>query len=186
MKKIFTFILICVMVVAVNAQNNASASTGHKCEKQDCQTMMQLKRSFIEENFMLKDQQRDAFWKAYDKRETAEYQAMSEQRQKKEKVGITGRVGFDSIQYLSDEQILAIYSSRVEAKEKLAQIEKTFFDELVKCLTPSQIDQYYQLERKFKHSASKKASDKKVPANSQRMDKPQPLEASPTKKTAPR
>lgn len=172
--------MICAVTLSVSAQNNPASQNGHKCDKQDCQTMMQLKRNFFKDNFTLNDNQKDAFWKAYDARETAEYQAMAEQRQKKEAAGVTGRVGFDSIQYLSNEQIIAIYSSRFEAKEKIAQIEKTFFNELVKCLTPVQIDQYYQLERKFKHSAAKKASDKRFKIKPQPMSDPQPLQVSPS------
>ena len=71
------------------------------------------------------------------------------------KAGITKHVRPDSVQFLPDEQILALYDSRLSTKQKLAQAEYDFFIAISKCLTAKQVDEYFQLDRKFKRSAAK-------------------------------
>ena len=176
MKKIFALLIICACALGLRAQGSQDEGKKHNCQTQDCQTMMNLKRDFMEKNFPLKDQQKDAFWAAYEQREKAVFDIMSEQRALRKEAGISKYIAPDSIQFLTDEQITVIYRTRMTMKEKLAQVDHQFFNKLVDCLTPKQIDQYYQLEASFKRTASKKAAEKRTMP---RLDDPKPLQVQP-------
>lgn len=167
MKKIFALSVLCALIFSLNAQVSTTpakkstevqavkAENPAKCGNKDCQTMMKLKREYFQENFKLKDQQKDAFWAAYDAYTKAEFEAFNASRDAMKKAGITKHVRPDSVQFLPDEQILALYDSRLSTKQKLAQAEYDFFVAISKCLTAKQVDEYFQLDRKFKRSAAK-------------------------------
>lgn len=125
-----------------------------KCGSMDCQAMMKVKKEYIENNFKLDDKQKDAFWKAYDEYTQAEFNAFKQGRAVMEAAGLPNHVRPDSVQYLSDAQILAVYNSKFVTRENLLTAERNFYRAIYNCLTPKQIDEYYQLERKFKRSAA--------------------------------
>ena len=79
------FLLTCVFIVSLSAQaEQTSEQTKGKCDDQRCQTMMKLKRTFIEENFRLGDAvQNKQFWDAYSKLEKSEFEAFQQQQKMK-------------------------------------------------------------------------------------------------------
>lgn len=196
MKKIFVLGILSALLFSVNAQVQLSpAKTSSdaqsakaasvdqmKCGNKDCQTMMKLKREYISENFTLQENQKEAFWKAYDAYTNAEFKAFQEQREAKEAAGIP-RMHPDSTQQLTDEQILASYRIKLETRAKLLKAEMDFFNALTKCLTAEQVDEYYKLEHKFKRSAaSHKTGGKHVPHAHPQMGQPRQMEAKPMEK----
>lgn len=170
MKRIFVLSILCALIFSLNAQINptpaknsdgvksvtaAKADMPAKCGTKDCQTMIKLKREYFEENFKLEEKQKAAFWAAYDARTEAEFEAFNASRDAMKAAGITKHIRPDSIQFLSDKQILALYNNRLSTKQKLAQAEYDFFVAISKCLTAKQVDEYFQLDQKFKRSAAK-------------------------------
>ena len=86
MKRITMFLLTCVFIVSLSAQ---AEQTKGKCDDQRCQTMMKLKRAFIEENFILGDAgQHKQFWDAYSKLEKSEFEAFQQQQKMKTEAGL--------------------------------------------------------------------------------------------------
>lgn len=144
--------------------------------------MMKLKREFMEKNMQLNDNQKKEFWAAYDEKAGTTFKVLASARKQKEEAGIPKHVAHDSIQYLNDEQILLYYRVKMETKEQITSAETKFFNRISKCLTAKQIDQYYQLERKFQHSAVHKAKSKK--GDPQVKGKELKLEAAPLKGSA--
>lgn len=132
-----------------------------KCDKQDCQSMMKLKRDYIKAGFALQESQVTDFWNAYQKMEDAEYQAYKSQQEARAEAGIPKHISKDSIKNLTDDQIKIFYKTRFQTKRKVLQAEEVFFDSLTTILSAKQIENYYTLERSFKRSAVRKNSDSK-------------------------
>lgn len=177
MKKISVLVILCAFFFAAQAQSHEcdGKHQPERCNQKECQTMMKLKREFMMQNLQLQPEQTDKFWAAYDRMENTEYEILKEQRNQKQAAGIPAKLAPDSIQILlNDDQILLLYRLRVESKQKLAQIESDFLNEAAKILTPQQIDQYYQLERKFKHTAVKHTQKKDLAPNMKLEAKPMP------------
>ncbi len=145
---------ICFMQIfafQLNAQNEKN-----KCDKQECQTMMKLKRDYVEKNFKVNESSSQAFWSAYQKMETAVFNAYSNQRKVKLEAGIPKHVSRDSVQFLTDEQIKIYYNINFETKRKVLDAEVAFFNEISNCLNAKEIAQYYSVEKNFKRSAVRK------------------------------
>ena len=87
MKKIMLFCLLVGFAAATMAQGQFEASKSSKCGSQDCQTVMKLKKEFLEKNFTLKEEQKKPFWDAFDAYAKAEYAAFQKKvdRQKQRK-----------------------------------------------------------------------------------------------------
>ena len=166
MKKITMFLLTCVFIVSLSAQTEQTSDHAKgKCDDQRCQTMMKLKRAFIEENFRLGDAgQNKQFWDAYSKLEKSEYEAFQQQQKMKTEAGLPKVARGSALDSLSNEQILAYYKIKFEIRDQKYQAEKTFFDEICKCLSPKQINEYYQLEKKFKRTAVSKEEHQRLNA----------------------
>ncbi len=167
MKKIAILGILCAFFFCAQAQVKqisapaGKASANEKCEREDCQTMMKLKREFMEKNMQLNDNQKKEFWAAYDEKAEATFNVLNYSRKQKEEAGLSRHIAHDSIQYLNDKQILLYYQLKAEVKEKISIAETKFFKRISLFLTAKQVDQYYQLERKFQHSAVHKANGKK-------------------------
>ena len=162
MKRITMFLLTCVFIVSLSAQ---AEQTKGKCDDQRCQTMMKLKRAFIEENFILGDAgQHKQFWDAYSKLEKSEFEAFQQQQKMKTEAGLPKLARGASLDTLSNEQILAFYKIKFQIRDQKYKAEKTFFEEICKCLSPKQINEYYQLEKKFKRTAVSKEEHKRLNA----------------------
>ncbi len=138
-----------------NMKAAQAAPSPSKCETKDCQTMMKLKKEYFQKNFTLQPEQEKDFWNAFDAYANTEFDAFKSHREALAKVGIDHRVPADSVQYLSDDQIRVLYSSRLELRSKLLKAENEFFKSISKCLSAKQLNEYYQLEQKFKRSAAK-------------------------------
>ncbi len=152
-------------------------SNNSKCGSQDCQTVMKLKKEYLEKNFALKDDQKKPFWEAFDAYAKAEYAAFQKSREIMREAGIDHHVTADSIQYLSDKQIVVLYTTRLETRRQLLEAETEFLNAISQCLSAQQLNEYYQLDRKFKRSAAshkQDASHKSMPVSK---------EKSPTKNT---
>lgn len=178
--------LFCLLVgfaAATMAQGQVEASKSSKCGSQDCQTVMKLKKEFLEKNFTLKEEQKKPFWDAFEAYAKAEYAAFQKSRETMREVGIDHHVSADSIQYLSDKQIIVLYSTRLETRRALLEAETNFLNAISQCLTAQQVNEYYMLDRKFKRSAAshkKDAAHKTAPATKNQAPQKN-LEAAPAK-----
>ena len=179
--------LFCLLVgfaAATMAQGQVETTTNSKCGSQDCQAVMKLKKEFLEKNFTLKEEQKKPFWDAFDAYAKAEYSAFQKSRAAMHEAGIDRHVAPDSIQYLSDDQIMILYKTRLETRRQLLEAESQFLQSISKCLSAKQVDEYFQLERKFKRSAAshKKGASRKESVPAEKGKCPQKcMEAAPSK-----
>ena len=183
MKKIMLFCLLVSFAAATMAQGQVETTTNSKCGSQDCQAVMKLKKEFLEKNFTLKEEQKKPFWDAFDAYAKAEYAAFQKSRTVMNEAGIDHHVSADSIQYLSDQQIVSLYTIRLETRRNLLEAENAFLKAISQCLSAQQVNEYFQLERKFKRSAAshkKNAASKALPANKEKCPQKN-VEAAPAK-----
>ena len=184
---LFCFVSVALAQVKVEAaqpeSSQAAQSSSSKCGSQDCQAVMKLKKEYIENNFTLTEEQKEPFWAAFDAYAKAEYEAFQKSRGALRAAGIDHHVVADSIEYLSDNQIVSLYSIRLETRRNLLEAESTFLKAISQCLSGQQVNEYFQLERKFKRSAASHRTDagrKATPANKEKCPQ-KSMEAAPAK-----
>ena len=191
MKKIMLFAVLIGLASISMAQVKVEAakpeavpeskSISSKCGSQDCQTVMKLKREYIEKNFTLTEEQKAPFWAAFDEYAKSEYAAFQKSREALRAAGIEHHVAPDSIQYLSDNQIVSLYTIRLETRRNLLEAESAFLNAISQCLSAKQVNEYFQLERKFKRSAaSHRKASKDSPDNKEKCPQKR-IEAAPAK-----
>lgn len=194
MKKIVILCMLVCFAGATMAQvqtdvskkevSTDAKSSNSKCGSQDCQAVMKLKKEYFENNFKLDEKQKDPFWEAFDAYAKAEFEAFQKSREVMREAGIDHHVAPDSIQYLSDDQIMILYKTRLETRRQLLEAESQFLQSISKCLSAKQVDEYFQLERKFKRSAAshKKGASRKESVPAEKGKCPQKcMEAAPSK-----
>ena len=177
------FCLLLGFAAMSMAQEQGASTQKSKCGSQDCQTVMKLKKEYIETNFTLTEEQKVPFWNAFDAYAKAEYDAFQKSREAMNAAGIDHHVSADSIQYLSDQQIVSLYAIRLETRRNLLEAENAFLKAISQCLSAQQVNEYFQLERKFKRSAAshrKNAASKATPANKEKCPQ-KSMEAAPAK-----
>lgn len=191
-KSILLFLLVAFTTVTMaqvqgdgaKKQNAPQCAESHsKCGSQDCQAVMKLKKDFFESNFTLNEDQKRPFWAAFDARAKAEFDAFIKSREAMNEAGIDRHVSADSVKYLSDSQIISLYSIRLETRRQLLEAETKFFNAISQCLSAKQVNEYFQLERKFKRSAANhkhNPSHKPTPANKEKCPA-KSMQASPSK-----
>lgn len=135
--------------------------------------MLKMKREFIQENFVIGSEQKDAFWIAYSEYEKEILKIHKEQREFRKKNNLPVRMTADSLSSLPDNVILIYYENNFKTKNQFFNAEENFFNKLKEILKPQQIAQYYILEKNFRKSASKMDKSQKMKADA----KPMPMRA---------
>lgn len=203
MKKIFVLFSLCAMLFAWNSVSAQENKEAHQCSKEHAQcshqcqqpklltpnTISMLKEEFFKENLKLNDNQKDAFWKSYNKYEAAKKQANENEKTAKEKAGIPAHHGCKSHGncQMTDQQKVKAYSIQLEKRQALLSAEQTFLKEISKNLTDEQIAQYLGLEKAFhmemaklkgaefsQHSEGHHNCGHRPDMSKVKMDKPQP------------
>jgi len=119
-------------------------------EQEDCQSIMAIKKNFIERNLVLSDNERDAFWNIYNpylKEESEVFQASKVLLQKNNIERSKGRVDYTK---LTDKQLYIFLEDRINTKEKLVRLEKKLYEQLKNVLSAKTLYQFYQIEGRFK------------------------------------
>ena len=119
-------------------------------EQEDCQSIMAIKKNFIERNLVLSDNERDAFWNIYNpylKEESEVFQASKVLLQKNNIERSKGRVDYTK---LTDKQLYIFLEDRINTKEKLVRLEKKLYEQLKNVLSAKTLYQFYQIEARFK------------------------------------
>ena len=126
-------------------------------EQEDCQSIMTIKKNFIERNLVLSDQERQAFWDFYNpylKEESEIFEASRALLQQNNIKRNKGRVDYTK---LSDKQLYILMEDRIATKEKLVELEKKLYTQLKKVLPAKTLYQFYQIEGRFKADIKEEA-----------------------------
>jgi hypothetical protein len=119
-------------------------------EQEDCQSIMSIKKNFIERNLVLSDNERQAFWDLYNpylKEESEIFEASRALLHKNKIERSKGRIDYKK---LSDSQLYILMEDRIATKEKLIRLERRLYDQLKKILSAKTLYQFYQIEGRFK------------------------------------
>jgi len=123
----------------------------------DCQSIMMIKKNFIERNLVLADHERQPFWDLYNpylKEESEIFEASKVLLQKNHIERGKGRIDYTK---LSDKQLYVLMEDKINTKEKLVQLEKKLYNQLKKILSAKTLYQFYQIEGRFKADIKEEA-----------------------------
>jgi hypothetical protein len=126
-------------------------------EQEDCQSIMTIKKNFVERNLSLSNGERAAFWKIYNpylKEESEIFQASKALLQKNNIERSKGRVDYSK---LTDKQLYVLMEDRINTKEKLVLLEKKLYEQLIKVLPAKTLYQFYETEARFKAEIKEEA-----------------------------
>ena len=126
-------------------------------EQEDCQSIMTIRKNFIERNLVLTDSERDAFWNLYNpylKEESEIFQASKVLLQQNNIERSKGRIDYLK---LSDKQLYVLMEDKITTKEKLILLEKKLYDQLKNILSAKTLYQFYQIEGRFKADIKEEA-----------------------------
>jgi len=126
-------------------------------EQEDCQSIMTIKRNFIERNLVLSDNERQAFWDLYNPYLKEESEIFEVSRALLQKNNIDRRKGRIDHTKLSDKQLYIVMEDRIQTKEKLLRLERKLYEQLKKVLSAKTLYQFYQIEGRFKADIKEEA-----------------------------
>jgi hypothetical protein len=119
-------------------------------QEEDCQSIMTIRKNFVERNLVLLDSEREAFWDIYNpylKEESEIFQASKALLQSHNIERSKGRVDYTK---LTEQQLYIFMEDRIYTKEKLILLEKKLYAQLKKILSAKTLYQFYQIEGRFK------------------------------------
>jgi len=126
-------------------------------EQDNCQSIMSIKKSFMERNLNLAEHERQAFWDIYNpylKEESEIFEASRALLHHNKIERSKGKVDYKK---LNDDQLYILMEDRIATKEKLFQIEKKLYEQLKKTLSAKTLYQFYQIEGRFKAEIKEEA-----------------------------
>jgi hypothetical protein len=126
-------------------------------EQEDCQSIMAIKKNFIERNLILSDSEQQAFWDLYNPYLKEEAEVFEASRALLQKNNIERRKGRIDYTRLIDKQLYVLMEDRIHTKEKLIQLEKKLYEQLKKILPAKTLYQFYQIEGRFKADIKEEA-----------------------------
>jgi len=125
--------------------------------QEECQSIMLIKKNFMERNLSLSDGERQAFWDVYNpylKEQSEVFETSKALLQKNNIERNKGRVDYLK---LTDKQLYILMEDKIDTKDKLLQLEKNLYEQLKKVLSAKTLYQFYQIEARFKADIKEEA-----------------------------
>ena len=125
--------------------------------QEECQSIMLIKKNFMERNLSLSDGERQAFWDVYNpylKEQSEVFETSKALLQKNNIERNKGRIDYLK---LSDKQLYVVMEDKIDTKDKLLQLEKNLYEQLKKVLSAKTLYQFYQIEARFKADIKEEA-----------------------------
>jgi hypothetical protein len=125
--------------------------------QEECQSIMLIKKNFMERNLSLSDGERQAFWDVYNpylKEQSEVFETSKALLQKNNIERNKGRIDYLK---LSDKQLYVVMEDKIDTKDKLLQLEKNRYEQLKKVLSAKTLYQFYQIEARFKADIKEEA-----------------------------
>jgi hypothetical protein len=119
-------------------------------EQDNCQSIMTIKKNFIERNLTLSDNERHPFWNVYNpylKEESEIFEASKALLLKNNIERNKGRVDYLR---LTDKQLYVLMEDKIDTKEKVIILERKLYEQLKKILSAKTLYNFYQIEGRFK------------------------------------
>jgi len=128
-------------------------------EQEDCQSIMAIKKKFIERNLILSDGERKAFWDLYNPYLKEEAEIFEASRALLQKNNIDRRKGRVDYTKLTDKQLYVLMEDRIQTKEKLIKLDRKLYEQLKKVLSAQTLYQFYQIEGRFRADIKQEAKE---------------------------
>lgn len=126
-------------------------------EQEDCQSIMSIRKNFIERNLVLSEDVRQAFWEVYNPYLKEESEVFEASRALLQRNAITRSKGRVDYKNMSDKQLYILMEDRIATKEKLIQLENELYAQLKKILPAQTLYQFYQIEGRFRADIKEEA-----------------------------
>lgn len=155
MKKIA--LVICLFAISV--------SSLFAQEKPDAEKMIKERVANMRANLKLGSNEGKAFWTAYEQFLRNEMKCHETYKTNLEKKGIKSCPGCtSSCESMTDAQLTYMRDQRFRLRQDLLNLETNFYKKLKTMLTPRQINDFYNIDEKFKRSkvTQKKCNSKEV------------------------
>lgn len=157
MKKIIisTFVLIFGVVSLAFSQDASNTAA-----------MIQNRIAYIKNNIILDGKENQAFWKVYEQYLSEEIKIMDNYRKNLAKQGIKlGPSGSnkETIDKLTDKQLSYLQDQKFELRKSLLNLETTYYKKFKAIMSPHHLQNYYDLEYKFKKDITKKKNTEITP-----------------------
>jgi len=123
----------------------------------DCQSIMIIKKNFIEKNLNLSNNERTAFWNVYNPYLKDESEIFETSKALLQANNIERSKGHVDYMKLSDKQLYILMEDKINTKEKLVLLEKKLYEQLKKILSAKTLYQFYQIEARFKADIKEEA-----------------------------
>jgi hypothetical protein len=133
------------------------ASFSFAQEQDDCQSIMMIKKNFVERNLVLSNQERQAFWEIYNPYLKDESEIFETSKALLLKNNIERSKGRIDYLKLTDKQLYVLMEDKINTKEKLILLEKKLYEHLKKVLQAKTLYQFYQIEARFKAEIKEEA-----------------------------
>ena len=162
--------LICSVSISLMAQNQ----NVKKMDVQPVKTMegphkirfqpdvLNLKMNYFKSNFKVSDEKAEKFWAIFGEHLKGERKIHERIKKSLEEKGIKKEKGKIDFTKLSDEQIYFYYENQFKQKERLAENEQKFYQQIKELLSAQEISEYYRLEKRFRTEISQEARMKKI------------------------
>jgi len=141
-------------------------------EKPDTEKMIKERIANMRANLKLNANESKTFWTAYEQFLRSEIKYHETYRTNLEKKGIKSCPGCtSSCESMSDAQLTYMRDQRFELRKNLLTLETNFYKKLKTMLTPRHINDFYNIDEKFKRSkvsqksCSSKSSSAPAPVN---------------------
>lgn len=146
LKKSFLLFLVSFFALSLAAQN-------------ECKSIFTMQKEYVEENFPVADSQKVAFWNIYNAFLQDEGEIHHKFREVCKSLEVRRGDADFKMESLDDEVIAKYYIAYYDYKSELLELNKQFFDNFTKVLSPHQFIQFKKVLRSFKSDIKNKAKD---------------------------
>lgn len=151
MQRTITTVILCLALMA-GMSANAQNKPGQRPDRKEWFKQMRCyKHNFLAKELSLSKEQQDKFFPLYDEMEEAVHKLQRESSSMERRIE-TSSAPVSDLEYEKAAEALT------EVKGKEAAVEEQYFDKFKKVLTPKQLFQLRQAERKFTRELMKQHS----------------------------
>ena len=167
MKKVTLMLVMSLLCsISVIAQNPAMTKGGDLQANtkipRDKENVLKLKMEYFRNNFKVNEEKAEKFWTIFDEFLKTERKIHEETKKVLEEKGIKKEKGEIDFANLKDEQIYFYYDNQFKQKEKLAENEQKFYQQMKELLSAQEVVEFYRLEKEFKKEVSQEVRKKEV------------------------
>lgn len=143
MKKIIVALFFCFVSYVIMAQD-------------ECKSIFAIQKEYVENNFVVPDSQKVAFWNIYNAYLQEEAEIHQEFRDHCKSLNINRGIAQFDIKSFDNETIKSYYKAYYDFKDELLHLYRSLFQHLMSVLTPKQYCEFLEVVTAFKSDIKNK------------------------------